>query len=285
VEPDAQLLVADNGIGEDTARRVVEHGGTVVSMGGNRGFGAAVNRAARRADGDALIVLNDDVTPATGFLEALAEPLEKGATMAAGVLLQRDAPHLIETGGIEIDLTLAAHDYLRGELVDVLADELAPPLAPCGAAAAYRLDAFREVRGFDEGFFAYFEDLDLALRLRATGASCALARRALAVHAGSATLGRASLVKASLVGFSRGYLLRKYGVLNFPVSGALAVAQEGAASLMLAARHQSLAPASARVRGWRTCDVRARRPRREAVTVGVGDAWRRRYSRASSGRP
>jgi len=263
---------------------VGRRGGTIVRMGRNRGFGAAVNRAARRAGGDVLVVLNDDLEVDDRFLSALVAPVAEGATMAAGVLLQKDARRLIETAGIEIDATLGAHDYLRGERVDVLRDGLLPPLAPCGGAAAYRLDAFREARGFDEGFFAYFEDLDLALRLRASGASCALAHRARAVHAWSATLGPTSVAKATLVGFSRGYLLRKYGVLNVPSSGAVAVAQESAASLVLAARHRSLAPARARVRGWRTCGARALPPDGDAVTVGLGEAWRRRYSRASSGR-
>jgi len=281
---DGQLLIADNGLGEATLRGLRGRGAGIVPMGRNRGFGAAVNRAARAADGETLVVLNDDLTPRAGFLSALAEPVAKGAAMTAGVLLQSDNPHLIESAGIEVDATLGAHDYLRDESVDVLDQPLRPPLGPCGGAAAYRLEAFRSVGGFDEGFFAYFEDLDLALRLRAEGAFCAFARRARAVHAGSATLGRGSLEKASMVGFSRGYLLRKYGVLSAPVPGALAVAQEAAVSLVLARRHRSLAPARARMLGWRTCRVRAPRPVGDAVTVGVGDGLRRRYSRASRAR-
>jgi hypothetical protein len=60
----------------------------------------------------------------------------------------------------------------------------------------------------------------------------------------------------------------------------LAVAQETAASMLLTARHRSLAPAAARVRGWHNCTARARKPPAEALTVGVGEAWRRRYRRA-----
>jgi N-acetylglucosaminyl-diphospho-decaprenol L-rhamnosyltransferase len=253
-------------------------------MGGNRGFGAAINRTAHEAEGDVLVVINDDFTPSRGFLTALVEPIAKGAVMAAGVLLQKDRLQLIESAGIEVDATLGAHDYLRDEPVEVLDQSLPPPLGPCGGAAAYRVDAFRSIGGFDEGFFAYFEDLDLALQLRAEGASCALAGRARGVHAGSATLGCGSVEKATLVGFSRGYLLRKYGVLNALVPGALAVAQEGVASLVLAQRHRSLAPARARLYGWRACRVRAPRPSGDAFTVGVGDSLRRRHSRASRAR-
>ena len=181
---DIQILIADNGLGEPTLGALRELGAAIVPMGTNRGFAAAVNRAVARAEGEVLALLNDDLVPRAGFLSALVEPVANGAVMAAGVLLQYDRTHLIESAGVEVDTTFGAHDYLRDEPVEILERPLPPPLSPCGAAAAYRLDAFRSVGGFDEGFFAYFEDLDLTLRLRAEGGSCALAPTARAVHLG-----------------------------------------------------------------------------------------------------
>ena len=280
-----QVLIADNGLSPGVVGQLRAQGASVIAMGANRGFAAAVNAAATWAEGEILVVLNDDLAVEPGFLDALVRPVRTGATMAAGVLLNGTMPDVIETAGIEIDSTLGAHDYLRGEPITLLEHELPAPVAPCGGAAAYRLDAFRQIGGFDEGFFAYFEDLDLALRLRADGGSCAIARDARAEHAGSATLGAGSPEKAALVAFSRGYVLRKYGVLSNPVTASLALAQEAAAAALLIARHHSLAPAAARVRGWRTCPVRARKPAAQAITVGAGEAWRRRYRRASAARP
>ncbi|HEV2059713.1 MAG TPA: glycosyltransferase family 2 protein [Solirubrobacteraceae bacterium] len=154
------------------------------------------------------------------------------------------------------------------------------PFGPSGGAAAYRLSAFLEVGGFDENFFAYCEDVDLAIRLRAAGGTCALAPRARALHAASGTLGYRSLAKANLVGFSRGYLLRKYGVLRDLRSAPAALAIETVAVLLLARQHRSLRPGIARVRGWRSCDARATPPPRSEITVDLLDAWRRRYVRA-----
>jgi N-acetylglucosaminyl-diphospho-decaprenol L-rhamnosyltransferase len=276
-----QLFVADNGLDPSIITRLRAERAIVIPMPANLGFAAAVNAVARRADGEILVVANDDLTVRPGFLDALIAPVRAGATMAAGVLLQAGTPNVIETAGIEIDRTLGAHDYLRGESVAVLERDLPPPVAPCGGAAAYHLEAFRDVGGFDEGFFAYFEDLDLGLRLRARGASCALAPMARAIHTGSATLGAGSLEKALVVGFSRGYLLRKYGVLSEPVPGVLALAQETAASILLVAQQRSVGPAVTRVRGWRACRVRARRPPDGTLTVGAGEAWRRRYLRST----
>jgi GT2 family glycosyltransferase len=53
----------------------------------------------------------------------------------------------------------------------------------CAGAALYRRDAVLEVGGFDERYFAYLEDVDLALALRRTGWRC-LYEPATALHAG-----------------------------------------------------------------------------------------------------
>lgn len=275
-----EVIVADNGLPERTRSALNETHAQIVTMGRNRGFGAAINRAARMARTDALVVLNDDIEPMPGFLDALTAPLADGADMVCGALLQKQAPTLIDTAGIELDRTLVAAEYLHNEPIAVLEKSLAPPFGPSGGAAAYRLATFLDVGGFDERFFAYFEDVDLAIRLRAVGATCALASRARALHAGSGTLGYGSLEKANLVGFSRGCLLRKYGVLREPRRALAALTFEAVAVALLARRHRSLRPGVARVRGWRSCATRTSPPPDSDITVNMRDAWRRRYARS-----
>lgn len=58
---------------------------------------------------------------------------------------------------------------------------------PCAAAALYRRDAFEAVGGFDESFFCYHEDVDLAFRLRLVGGKAIQVREAIVHHVGSAT--------------------------------------------------------------------------------------------------
>lgn len=279
------VVIADNGLPEGTRSELEETGAEVVAMGRNLGFGTAVNRAARMACTDVLVVLNDDIEPLPGFLDALVAPLAERpdgdrVDMVSGVLLQEDAPSLIETAGVELDRTLAASDYLHNEPVARLESSLPPPFGPSGGAAAYRLSVFVEVGGFDESFFAYFEDVDLAIRLRALGGTCELAAHARALHASSGTLGYRSLAKANLVGFSRGYLLRKYRVLRGFRTAPPALAVEALAVVMLARQHRSLRPGVARVRGWRSCATRAQPPASSDITVNLPDAWRRRYVRS-----
>lgn len=68
--------------------------------------------------------------------------------------------------------------------------------AACAAAALYRVEAFRQAGGFDEGFFCYYEDVDLAFRLRLLGGHCVKVADAVVRHVGGATTGSASAFAA-----------------------------------------------------------------------------------------
>jgi GT2 family glycosyltransferase len=276
---DAEVLIADNGLRLDVVRALRARAANVVSMGGNAGFGKALNRLAQMASEQSLVVLNDDLLPEPELVERLAAPLESNVGMVAGVLLMGESPGIIETAGLVVDAVLNPYDYLQGEPRNRALDAQ-PPLGPCGGAAAYHRAAFHEVGGFDEGFFAYCEDLDLAIRIRAIGGRCAIAGRACAVHLGSGTLGYHSLEKATLVGASRGYLWRKYGVARRPATLARLLTTELAACAVLYRRHRSWKPARARIEGFRRCQVRAEIPDEIEVAVGYREGLRRRYARS-----
>lgn len=215
---DFETIVVDNGTGAtelDGAASGLE-GARVMRLESNLGYGRAVNRAAREAEGEALVLLNDDSVVDPGYVERIAARLDPaaGVVMAAGVMRDIRAPGLIETAGIELDRTLLAYDYLNGEPVEALHAAIADPVGPSGAAAAFSRDAFLEAGGFDEHLFAYLEDVDLVLRLRGAGGSCRLAGDARGLHEHSGTLGPGSPRKNYLAGYGRGYLLRKWNVIT-----------------------------------------------------------------------
>ncbi|HEX5450569.1 MAG TPA: glycosyltransferase family 2 protein [Gaiellaceae bacterium] len=213
----AQVIVVDNGSTDGTRDLLSTQFPDVdaILLPRNEGFSRAVNRAAKEAHGDVLVLVNDDCVCEPGFVERLAEAIEPGRSvvMAAGVLLEVSDPTVIDTAGMELDDTLLVFDYLNGQPLSALADAPAP-FGPSGAAAAFDRAAFLDVGGFDEQLFAYWEDVDLVLRLRSSGAVCAGAATARALHAHSATLGSGSSKKNYLTGFGRGYVLRKWGVLE-----------------------------------------------------------------------
>jgi GT2 family glycosyltransferase len=213
-----ETIVVDNGTGSDRlAREVADREGVeLLRMKENLGYSRAVNRAARSAQGDVLVLLNDDSVVEPGYVERVTAPIDSaaGVVMAAGVMRDSERPELIETAGIEIDGTLLAYDYLNGEPVEVLDGTVADPVGPSGAAAAFYRGAFLDAGGFDEGLFAYLEDVDLVLRLRLAGAECRLAKDARGSHEHSGTLGPGSARKDYLAGYGRGYLLRKWSVIS-----------------------------------------------------------------------
>jgi len=215
----ASVVVVDNASTDDTAQAVAElHPDVrVVRNERNLGFGAAINRAALELDGDLLVLVNNDVVCEPEFLERITAPFaDDGVGMAAGVLLQASAPDLVDSAGIELDTTLGSWDKLWNQPVSALgaADD---PVGPCGGAAAYRLGAFKDLDGFDEALFAYWEDVELALRFRRAGWRCTLAPGALALHEHGQTVGASTPAARRLEAYGRGYVLAKYRVGRSPL--------------------------------------------------------------------
>jgi GT2 family glycosyltransferase len=248
----ADVVVVDNGSSDGTAETVRGEfpEATLVELGRNLGFGPALNRAVAEHPGDPVILLNNDAEAEPRFVEALLDAASGGAECVAGVLTQGARPGLIDSAGVVADRTLMGFDHLHGEPVEAAAGA-ADPLGPTGGAALYRLDAFRAAGGFDERIFLYYEDLDLALRIRAAGGTCRLAAEARALHAYSASLGAASGEKYERTGWSRGYMLRRYGVMSSPGDTLRVLAVEGAICAGQMAKDRTVRGLKGRLRGWR----------------------------------
>jgi len=221
-----------------------------VEFGENLGFGKALNRAVREEPGDPIVLLNDDVTVEPGFVDGMLAVLDPDVEMVAAVLLREREPGRIDSAGVVADRTLLGFDYLNGEPVSALEDA-ADPLGPTGGAALFRRDAFERVGGFDERMFLYYEDLDLALRLRQSGATCRLAPAARGLHAYSETMGSNSGRKYAMTGWSRGYMLRAYGFGRQPAMLARAVAVEAAICAGQIVGERTAQGLRGRLRGWR----------------------------------
>jgi GT2 family glycosyltransferase len=245
------VVVVDNGSGDDSVELVRSEFAEValLELGRNIGFGPALNRAVAERPADRLILLNNDVECEPRFLEALLDELGAGVQSVAGVLVQEREPELIDSAGVVADKTLMGFDHLHGEPVGA-ALSAAAPLGPTGGAGLYRREAFEAIGGFDERIFLYYEDLDLALRMAAAGGRCRLAGEARALHSYSSSLGAASGPKYARTGWSRGYILRRYGVMTSPRLALRALASEGAICAGQLLRDRTAKGIGGRLRGW-----------------------------------
>jgi N-acetylglucosaminyl-diphospho-decaprenol L-rhamnosyltransferase len=275
------VVLVDNGSSDGSAALVREEFPEVslLELGENLGFGPALNRAVRERPADPVIMLNNDTECEPRFAEALLEAAGD-AEMAAGILLQEAAPGLIDSAGVVADRTLMGFDYLHGEPL-AAADAAPDPLGPTGGAALYRLRAFEAAGGFDERIFLYYEDLDLALRLRAMGGACRLAAGARALHAYSASLGAGGGEKYARTGWSRGYMLRRYGVMSRPGLALRALACEAAICAGQLAIDRTAKGIGGRLRGWRAGAGLERREANEAslLDISLSEALRMRKRR------
>ncbi len=273
-----RIIVVDNGSTDDTPARLADDWPEVhlESWPDNRGFAEACNRGVAAGDGEAIVLLNNDVDCRPDFLERVTAPLDADPHVGSvASLMLQPGERTIDSFGLVADATLACFPRLQGHPVEHARDEHPLLTGPAGTAAAYRRRAWALLDGLDETIFAYYEDFDLALRLRSAGWQTAAAVDAVGVHLGSATHGHRSAWQRRHGGFGRAYLLRRYGVLRSP--GALrTLATEATVVLGDLVVSRDAAALDGRLAGWRAGRRRPSLPRPPAdaidTDIGFGDS-------------
>lgn len=137
----------------------------------NRGYGAAANAGIRRAferGADAVALLNDDVTVHPGWLAPLAAELSGERVGAVQPKLLHAGSGLINSLGVQIGPDGAGTDMGDGE-PDLPGGEPSDIEIFSGGALLLSRGFVEDTGGFDERWFLYYEDVDLALRGAAKG--------------------------------------------------------------------------------------------------------------------
>ncbi|SDF94361.1 glycosyltransferase [Thalassobaculum litoreum] len=183
---DFEVILVDNA-STDGAVEAIPHYDwlTLVRAPENVGFAAGNNLAARSARGRYLVALNPDAFAEPGWLDALIAAAERhpDAASVASVQLSHEDPDRLDGMGDPYAPWGAAWRGGKGGLAVPVAES--EVFGPCAAAALYRRDAFEAVGGFCERFFCYYEDVDLALRLRRAGWRSVITPWAIVRHVGS----------------------------------------------------------------------------------------------------
>jgi GT2 family glycosyltransferase len=269
----AEVIVVDNGGLADLVRASAPEA-RLIEPGTNIGFAGAVNRAIAVANGRWVALLNDD---ASLDEEALAVALSAGERdpkigSVAGQVRFEAAPGVINCAGIAVDSLGVAVERLAGRPVADAATG-GEVFGATGCFALYRSEMLERVGGFEQRFFAYLEDVDLAWRAAAGGWRAVYEPGAVAFHRGSASSGEGSRLKYWLGGRNRVWLLARNATgaqLRRALLGILLY--DGAYIAYAAVADRTLAPLQGRLTGLRSWRAMRRERDAERATVTLSPA-------------
>jgi GT2 family glycosyltransferase len=185
-----EVILVDNGSSDESVPAVKEKHAWVRLLENpqNAGFSAGCNQGARAAEGaEVLVFLNNDMRVEPGFVRELVAPIVRGECQCStGKMLSWDGKRMNSAGG---GMNFHGIGIQKG-YEDVPGPEHDVPvrtLFACGGAMAIERQVFFDAGGFDEDFFAYYEDVDLGWRLWVEGYEVHYAPRAVAYHHHSST--------------------------------------------------------------------------------------------------
>jgi GT2 family glycosyltransferase len=184
----------------------------VVRNGHNAGFAAGNNQAFRDAKSMYVAALNNDAFAEPEWLGRLVEAAEadERVGMVASTMLFTHRPDRVASAGITVFTDGVALDNAMGARASTIAGRGVRPVFGASAGAAlYRAEMLRDVGLFDERFFSYLEDADLAWRARWRGWRAVHQPAARVLHEYSATGGHNSPFKTGLISRNRVWLLYK----------------------------------------------------------------------------
>jgi N-acetylglucosaminyl-diphospho-decaprenol L-rhamnosyltransferase len=164
------IIVVDNS-GSKLSDDGYEHADVTVIRTSNKGYGAAANIGFDTAwrlvpDAAAVALLNDDIEVDNDWLVPLTAAISGGASVAQPKLLQapRSANPIINSVGVELDRCGAGIDIGYGQSDGDAFTQGRDIKIFTGGAVLFSRAFLESTGGFDERYFLYYEDVDLALR-------------------------------------------------------------------------------------------------------------------------
>ncbi len=191
---DFRIIVVDNASSDDSLEALPADPTPleVVRATANLGFAGGNNLAIRdHVEAEWLALLNPDAFPRPDWLERLVAAAERHREFAFFGCRMVDATDPTRLDGVGDAYHVSGMHWRDGHgCADGPAYDLPEEIfGPCAAAALYRTADVRRVGAFDEDFFCYAEDVDLAFRLRLDGLRCRYVPDAVVEHMGSGIVG------------------------------------------------------------------------------------------------
>lgn len=189
-----EVIIVDNG-SEDSSLELIREGSfnfpvNVIENKENLGFAPAVNQGILKAKYEYIFSLNNDTEVKEGSIKHMIDLISSSEDIFSvqAKMLQYNNKDLIDDVGDEYNLLAwtkkTGENHQSREYVEV--KEI---FSSCAGAALYRKSLLEELGMFDDNYFAYMEDVDLAIRSKINGYHNLLCPQAIVYHIGSATSG------------------------------------------------------------------------------------------------
>jgi len=190
-----RALVLDNGSTDGSLEFLAAEFPEVEVVRTDRSNYAPANNQGVARAGEFALLLNTDATLDDGCAQHLVDALEADPRAAAAAPKIVFPDGRICTTGIEQRDDLYWVDRNQGALDHGVPEPASPVLGVSGCCALFRVASWREVGGQDEDFHMYYEDVDLALSLRAKGWRSLYVPSASCVHVGHGSIRKAKTWK------------------------------------------------------------------------------------------
>ncbi|HWA53653.1 MAG TPA: glycosyltransferase [Solirubrobacterales bacterium] len=188
---EARVTIVDNDSRPEQQQMLREgcpEGVRLELSGENAGYGRAANRALRGGDADLVCVSNADVLAESGALAAMAAVAEAEARAGmVGPVFGNDTDryHAALPGTVTMLARIFAGSFGGQPQPSPSPGEVAEVGQPSGACFVVRREVWEAMGGFDEGFFLWYEDVDVARRLHDAGYRNLVAGSARVGHIGA----------------------------------------------------------------------------------------------------
>ena len=188
-----EVIIIDNGSTDSSVEYIqnntFDFPVVVIKNSENLGFAPAVNQGIRKAKYDYVFSLNNDTEIREGSIkEMLGLIQDENVFSVQAKMLQESNRNLIDDAGDEYNLLAwtkkSGENKNSGDFTQV--SEI---FSSCAGAALYDKKILEELGLFDDNYFAYMEDVDLAIRSQINGYKNLLCPDAIVYHVGSATSG------------------------------------------------------------------------------------------------
>lgn len=210
---DFRVYVVDNASSDDSVEMVRRcfPQAELLQNESNLGLCAANNRGILTTQAEFVLILNNDTELEPDCLGQLVGALQADPRlgMAASKMLLTHPRDMVESAGITVDRAGIAWGLESGTFHTPGPTTPEPVFGACGGAALYRRAMLLEIGLFDEDFFVYFEDADVAWRGQWAGWQGVYVPDAVTYHAHSATIKEGSPFKTRLLGRNKLWLICK----------------------------------------------------------------------------